>query len=191
MDQLRRLGDSISVSIPPDENGFMGRECPEPDCDGYFKIQSGTGIKGDGLPCHCPYCGHSAGHDQFWTKEQIEYAKSVALRKVTDAFRKDLKKLEFEHKPRGAFGIGISMKVYLADLHRFTTIGKSGLRPKSPATTVRWDTRSHDYISNTGDAGAVIGRKVTVEVDEVRTLARVIRDLAPRVSESLKRMKKI
>lgn len=32
------------------------------------------------------------------------------MQKITEAIRKDFKKLEFEHKPRGAFGIGISMK---------------------------------------------------------------------------------
>lgn len=111
MDHLRRLGDSISIPISADEHGFTGRECPRAECEGYFKIEFGTGLKGEGLPCHCPYCGHAAGHDQFWTKEQIEYAKSVAMRQITDALHKDLKKLEFDHKPKGRFGIGISMKV--------------------------------------------------------------------------------
>ena len=111
MDHLRRLGNSISISIQPDEDGFTGRECPNSNCEGYFKIEFGTGLRGENLPCHCPYCGHTASHDQFWTKEQIKYAKSVALRKITDAFHKDLKKLEFDHKPRGAFGISVSLKV--------------------------------------------------------------------------------
>ena len=111
MDHLRRLGNSISIPIQADENAFTGRECPQPDCEGYFKIEFGTGLKGEGLPCHCPYCGHIADHNQFWTKEQIEYATSVAMRQITDAFHKDLKKLEFDHKPKGAFGIGLSMKV--------------------------------------------------------------------------------
>ena len=111
MDHLRRLGTSISISIPPDENRFTGRECPQPDCEGYFKIECGTGLKGEGLPCHCPYCGHAAGHDEFRTKEQIEYAKSVAIRRITDAFHEDLKELEFDYKPKGASGIGVSLKV--------------------------------------------------------------------------------
>ena len=111
MDHLRRLGTSISISLQADGNRFTGRECPQADCEGYFKIEFGTGLKGDELPCHCPYCGHSAGHDQFWTKEQIEYSKSVAMRKITGAIHKDLKKLEFDHKAEGAFGIGFSMKV--------------------------------------------------------------------------------
>lgn len=55
MDHLRRLGNSISIPIPADENAFTGRECPQPDCEGYFKIELGTDLKGEGLPCHCPY----------------------------------------------------------------------------------------------------------------------------------------
>lgn len=110
MDYLRRLGDRISVPIQADEEGFTGRECPQSDCEGYFKIEFGTGLKGEGLRGHCPYCGHTAGHDHFWTKEQIEYATSVAMRQITDALHKDLKEVEFDHKPRGGFGIGISLK---------------------------------------------------------------------------------
>lgn len=111
MGHIRRLGNRISIQIPADEKAFTGRECPQPDCEGYFKIELGTGLKGEGLPCHCPYCGHTAGHDRFWTKEQIEYAKSVAMRKIIEALQNDLKNLEFDHKPKGTFGIGISMKV--------------------------------------------------------------------------------
>ena len=111
MRHLRQLGNTISVPITADEDSFTGRECPNTECDGYFKIVSGTGLEGDGLPCHCPYCGHTAGHDEFWTQEQIRYAKSVAMRRISDAIRKDLKSLEFSQKPREPFGIGLSMKV--------------------------------------------------------------------------------
>jgi hypothetical protein len=108
---LQRLGNRVAVPVPKDENGFLGRECPQPECEGYFKIKPGTGLSGETLPCHCPYCGHTASHDHFWTKEQLEYAQSVVLRQITDAVRKDLKSLEFEHKPKGQFGIGFSMKL--------------------------------------------------------------------------------
>ena len=112
MDHLRRLvGRSIPISIPPDEHGFTGRECPQRGCEGYFKIEFGTGLKGEDFPCHCPYCGHAAGHEQFWTKEQIKYIRSIATRAISEAIHKDLKKLEFDHKPKGPFGIGMSMKV--------------------------------------------------------------------------------
>jgi hypothetical protein len=88
----------------------LGRECPAEECLGYFKITPGTGVKGP-APCHCPYCGHTGESTTFFTQAQIEYAQSVVIRKVTDAIHKDLKTLEFEHKPQGLFGIGISMKV--------------------------------------------------------------------------------
>lgn len=111
MRHQRNLGSQISITLPHDEEGFIGRECPVTECKGYFKLQPGTGLKGEKLSCHCPYCGHGAGSDKFFTKAQIEYAKSVVMREVTGALLKDLKSLEFNHRPRGAFGIGISMKV--------------------------------------------------------------------------------
>ena len=111
MDHLRKLGNKVSVHIPADGEGFTGRECPNPNCEGYFKIVFGTGLEGEDLPCTCPYCGHTAEQDEYWTREQIEYAKSIALREITNAVYKDLKTLEFVHEPRGPFGIGFSMKV--------------------------------------------------------------------------------
>jgi hypothetical protein len=33
------------------------------------------------------------------------------MQKITEAVQKDFKRLEFDHKPKGAFGMGISMKV--------------------------------------------------------------------------------
>jgi len=99
----------VSVTIPRDERGMMSQECPK--CELTFKIKPGMGLKGKNLPCHCAYCGHVAGHDQFWTKQQVEYARSVAMRQFTDRFHAELKKLEFDHPPRGPCGIGISLKV--------------------------------------------------------------------------------
>lgn len=111
MKNLRNLRSHFSISLPSDEEGLIGRECPVPECEGYFKLQPGTGLKGENLLCHCPYCGHGAGSDKFFTKAQVEYATSVVMREVTGALLKDLKSLEFNHRPQGAFGIGISMKV--------------------------------------------------------------------------------
>lgn len=111
MKNLNQLGNQFRISIPSDEKEFTGRKCPNAECSGYFKIKLGTGLKGNDLPCHCPYCGHADGQDKFYTEEQIEYAKSVAMNSITGALIKDLKKLEFEHRPQGDFGIGISLKV--------------------------------------------------------------------------------
>jgi len=46
----------MEVSIPKDDEGYIGRECPQPECEGYFKIKPGTGLRGENLPCFCP-CG--------------------------------------------------------------------------------------------------------------------------------------
>ena len=112
MDHFRRLaGNQLSIPIEPDEHGFTGRECPQSDCEGYFKIEFGTGLEGEDLPCHCPYCGHTAAHDHFWTKEQVKYIESVVVRKATEAIHKDLKKMEFTHKTHGPLGFELSLRV--------------------------------------------------------------------------------
>jgi hypothetical protein len=102
---------TFKISIPTDGNGLTGRECPVKDCLGYFKVKFGTGLKGDNIPCVCPYCGHRGHHDTFWTQEQLQYAQSIAMREVSDLMVQELKKMEFNIPARGAFGIGISMKV--------------------------------------------------------------------------------
>jgi len=101
----------INVSIPTDDEGYIGRECPIAACEGYFKVKPGTGLTGKDLPCHCPYCGHVASPKDFFTRDQIDFAKSVAFRELVGAFRREIKKMEFDIKPRGPFGIGISMKL--------------------------------------------------------------------------------
>lgn len=113
-DGLRQLGNQVSVRIETDDKGYLGRECPNPGCGLYFKIALGTGVKGP-APCHCPYCGHEGDHNTFWTQEQIEYAKSVAMGRIVEAVCQDLKALEFDNKPRGPFGVGISMKLKPGD----------------------------------------------------------------------------
>jgi hypothetical protein len=107
---LNRLPNQFNISIKADEDGYLGRECPVDACLGYFKITLGTGVKGP-APCHCPYCGHAGDMSSFSTKQQIEYAKSMVIRQVTDALHQDLKSMEFKHPARGGFGIGISLKM--------------------------------------------------------------------------------
>lgn len=109
MDHLRNLGTQ-QIPMSADEDGYFGRECPVKECLGYFKITVGTGIK-EPAPCHCPYCGHSGDSGTFFTQDQVEYIQSIALKTITDALHKDLKSLEFEHKPQGLFGIGFSLKI--------------------------------------------------------------------------------
>ncbi len=54
MSHLERLGNEFTVNFNPDEAGFIGRECPNDNCLGYFKIRPGTGLQESNLPCYCP-----------------------------------------------------------------------------------------------------------------------------------------
>ena len=69
---------SFSIPIPEDDKGFIGRECP--NCKSYYKIKPGTGFTGKDLRIHCPYCGYEGDQSDFTTQDQIEYAKSIAIR---------------------------------------------------------------------------------------------------------------
>jgi hypothetical protein len=108
---LERLGGRVDVSIPKDDRGSIGRECPDSNCLGYFKVRPGTGLTGRDIPCHCPYCGHSGDSNTFLTADQVEYVQSIALQSISNAIQRDLKQLEFNHRPSGSFGLGISLRV--------------------------------------------------------------------------------
>jgi len=85
----------IKVSIPTDENGMAGRQCPSPECGQYFKLKPGTGLPIEDTGC--PYCGFRAEAGEFLTPDQIEYAKSVAMdqvvRPMLEDFKRDIEKL--------------------------------------------------------------------------------------------------
>lgn len=97
----------IKLAITTDQNGLTGRECPV--CKKYFKIKFGTGIKAS-VPCHCPYCNHVAPHDQFWTTDQINYARSVALNYASNEILKVLKKSEVKPKRNQFISFEIKVK---------------------------------------------------------------------------------
>lgn len=98
---------NFSITVRPDASGYTGRECPR--CRRYFKIKFGTGLP-NSTDCHCPYCNHVAPQTQFWTEQQIEYAKSVALNKITSDFLSQLKRIERRPNPRSFLSIGITVR---------------------------------------------------------------------------------
>lgn len=100
----------IEVSLPPNEHGFTGRECPQ--CHKYFKVKFGTGLRIS--TCRCPYCSYTGDHREFDTKDQIEYAKSVAIREAMEQIiEPELRKLEnsFKELERATRGGFIQIKV--------------------------------------------------------------------------------
>lgn len=101
---------SIPISIKPDEDGFVGRQCPSKGCCGYFKIQFGTGLKGEDLPCHCPYCGHKDNQGAFLTEDQEKYVHSHAIRHIEGELSKIFKSFERRPRPGAVFDISITCK---------------------------------------------------------------------------------
>jgi hypothetical protein len=74
---------TMSVRIPADADGLIGRECPDSLCSpGYFKVKPGTGITENQVKAYCPYCRHANEPGGFMTKMQVEYAKNVVLREA-------------------------------------------------------------------------------------------------------------
>ncbi len=66
-------GFTGAVSIPPDEDGYIGRRCA--GCDGKFRMLA---TEYNSLPedadLTCPYCGNRADHSEFMTEGQRERA---------------------------------------------------------------------------------------------------------------------
>lgn len=111
LNNLRQL-QTINITLPQDEQGFLGRECPVAECEGYFSIKPGTGLTGADLLCYCPYCGHHGKPDTFHTKEQIAYSQSVALNQISQAFQQDMKQfakqLDYRSPPGSLLGLSVS-----------------------------------------------------------------------------------
>lgn len=69
---------SFSVSIPIDEDGYLGRECPK--CEQHFRINADDY---EALPeetsLWCCYCGHQNDHSDFLTRQQLERIRRPAI----------------------------------------------------------------------------------------------------------------
>jgi len=113
MRHLSNLGNKFKIPIPVDEKGYIGRQCPNLNCKRYFKIRLGTGLKGENLPLHCPYCGHEGKIADFATQEQIDYAVSIVGRSVEEAVVQDLKDMASDFNRRmssGLFALKMNVK---------------------------------------------------------------------------------
>jgi hypothetical protein len=73
-----------SMSLPLDKDGFLRRECPT--CEREFKvfIQREEGDEADAQSpspggYYCPYCAIQADPDGWFTKPQLEAAKSKLM----------------------------------------------------------------------------------------------------------------
>lgn len=108
--KIRKTGPdqyTFSISVPPDEDGMLGRECPDDGCcPGYFKVRSGTGITEGQIEAFCPYCRSAAEPSDFLTQAQIDYGKRIVEREAAKGIDRSL---------RDALRLGPSGRRKLAD----------------------------------------------------------------------------
>lgn len=74
------LGWDSSVTIPQDEDGFFGRECPAKDCVAYFKLQVDEyeAARKVGM-LSCPICGLRQDDQTFLTPEQVTRTQAALM----------------------------------------------------------------------------------------------------------------
>lgn len=94
--ELQRLSGTTQISVPlhADAEGYLDKECPAPECLFQFKVfQEDWRDKVRDEEVFCPFCGHTARSDKWYTQEQVEAAKKTALAqlqgRINAAMRRD------------------------------------------------------------------------------------------------------
>lgn len=80
--ELNRLSGTHRVSVPihSDEEGYLDRECPAQECQFGFKIlEEDWRDKVRDEKVFCPFCGHTAQSDKWYTPEQVEAVKKAGV----------------------------------------------------------------------------------------------------------------
>lgn len=86
-----RQGDDyrITVSVPADDDGFIGRQCPE--CQLLFRMDAEDYEPlPDDLVLWCVYCGHSQEHSEFMTAQQHDRMMRAAEEFGSQLVRQEL-----------------------------------------------------------------------------------------------------
>lgn len=112
LEELSR-STTYSMDVLPDDDGYYDKECPNEDCLSQFKVnaEDWANLFSDEA-VYCPFCGHSAPANSWWTTEQINQAQKQAEQmisaKIGNALSKDAKEFN-RSQPRKSF-IKMSMK---------------------------------------------------------------------------------
>ena len=115
--------EEFTVSIPLDDKGMIGRECPDQDCRRYFKIESRSDVFYD--RCRCPYCRIEDDPNEFFTSDQIEYLESAVIQKMVDPllaqFERGISRLNRRvlNRSRGFIRLDISVRRAPVVLHDY------------------------------------------------------------------------
>jgi hypothetical protein len=112
--------DLFSIPLKPDQDGMIGRECPNEDCQPrYFKMSTtipdepAKKIKDfSQIDVTCPYCGTVDNTQHFHTKSQAEWIESMIFRDVTKSLQ-DMFKSTFKPirpKPGDMFSVSLTYR---------------------------------------------------------------------------------
>jgi predicted RNA-binding Zn-ribbon protein involved in translation (DUF1610 family) len=112
--------DQFSIPLEADEDGMIGRECPNEECQPkYFKMsttipdETSKRIKDfSQIIVTCPYCGTMDNMQNYYTKSQMEWIKSMILRDAVKSIQDTLKSAFKPTRPttKGMFSISFTYK---------------------------------------------------------------------------------
>lgn len=110
--------DLFNVPLQADEDGMIGRECPNEDCQPkYFKMSTIIPDKisekvqdFSNIDVTCPYCGTIDNIQHYHTKSQIEWIRSMMFRDVTQTIQNMLKTSFKPMSPTSKSMFSISIK---------------------------------------------------------------------------------
>jgi hypothetical protein len=115
MRELRRLDrQQVSVPMSTDAEGYLDRECPSDACLSQFKVYGEDWRdKVRDEEVFCPFCRHTAVSIKWFTQDQINHAKEVAIaqvgRTISDAMKRDAQRWN-QRQQRDSF-LRITMQV--------------------------------------------------------------------------------
>jgi DNA-directed RNA polymerase subunit RPC12/RpoP len=114
------MGNTIQFSISlPTHDGFIGRECNNPDCKRYFQVYVDS-IKSE---MFCPYCGIKFSNDELLTEDQSKYARAVAEEKAKEYMFGEIDKMF------GQFARQTSGNKYIKFTHKPTNYRAKQIHP--------------------------------------------------------------
>jgi len=82
---------TIPMSIESDSKGYFDRQCPNPNCEYVFKVNTNDWKdKFSDEAVYCPRCGHCDKSDKWFTHKQVEAIKERATPFVKNLIQKEL-----------------------------------------------------------------------------------------------------
>lgn len=105
---------TFHVPIPLDEDGFVDRECPAPECGRVFKVLSSDCEKSTSLAMYCPFCRWEDEPPNFTTTEQQDYLQGELEAKMAEQVQEILggfaKHVNRRNNRRSPISIKVSTK---------------------------------------------------------------------------------